>query len=75
MMADDALVEIDGEYLHQTDEAVKLRVEIKKKSQTVWLPKSEIHDYSGFEDYDDLDVDDPVMVEIPEWMAIQKGLV
>ena len=76
-MASDELVEVGCEYVTQTDDAVMVRVYVgtSKSSSSVWLPKSQIDDYSGFDDYEDLDRDDPISLFIPMWMAEEKGLV
>ena len=70
-------VEIEGLYLTHTSLALKMSVDMGGRLGVlnVWLPRSEITDYSGFEDYDDLDADDPISVFIPQWLAEQKGLV
>ena len=54
-----ATVEFD-EIEHETDEAVKFSIE----ERSVWLPKSEI----------EFDIDERT-IELPEWLAMDKGLI
>ena len=35
-----------------------------------WVPKSQILDYS-----DDYRIGDTIEIEVPEWLAIEKGMV
>ncbi len=60
------LVEIEIDYVkHDTDNAMLIVVEDKE----YWIPKSKIEDQSQ----DDNDVITGIF--IPEWLAIEKGLV
>jgi hypothetical protein len=47
----------------ETDDAVLFKIEDGLLGETVWIPKSQILDQN-----DDL-------FEIPEWLAIERGLV
>ena len=61
----DEIVEIVGEFVAETDMAILL----DDGDNEVWLPKSQI-------DYDaDANVGATIDVTIPEWLAIQEGLV
>ncbi len=64
-MEQDLRTEIMGEVIAVTKLAVLLDVGDYK----VWLPKSQIETEFSF------DIGQNIEVEIPEWLAIDKGLV
>jgi len=57
------MVEIFGTIIHKTDQALLL----DDGDTEIWLPLSQI-EYSG-------DIGDSVVVEIPEWICLEKGLI
>ena len=63
-------VEIDADILRQTE----LAVHIYDGSEVVWLPKSQLVDPSPDEigEYED---GDSLTIVIPEWLALEKGLI
>ena len=64
-MGQDLKTEIVGKVIRTTELAVLLDVGY----QNVWLPKSQIETEFSF------DIGQNIEVEIPEWLAIDKGLV
>jgi len=61
----DEMVEIHGTIIHETEESILLT----DGDSEVWLPLSLIeYDYN-------CGVGDMVVIEVPEWMAIDKNLV
>ena len=64
-MGQDLKTEIMGEVIAVTKLAVLLGVGDYK----VWLPKSQIETEFSF------DIGQNIEIEIPEWLAIDKGLV
>lgn len=58
---------IEGEVLEETELALKLDA----GGMDVWLPKSQISDYTN-EAYQQGDL---IEVEIPEWLALEKDLL
>lgn len=48
----------------RTDKAIK----VTDGSVDCWVPRSQISDYSG-------DEDAPDSIFIPEWLALEKGLI
>ena len=69
MSNDDELLEFCVEIHNETDLALLVSEEDGKTQ--IWLRKSRIED---FERYDYV-VGDVVTIKIPEWLAIEKGLV
>lgn len=55
---------IKGQLKAETDLAILVDVNDEK----VWLPKSKI-------EYDDFDIGEEIEIEIPEWLADEKGLI
>lgn len=58
----------DVTYVHQTDSAILVK---DADDVEIWLPLSKI-DYDG-----DLDIVRPgqlMMIEVPDWLALEKGL-
>jgi hypothetical protein len=65
-MSRDELIEIDGAIEARTDQAVLFHT--GDKSQAVWLPRSRIQiDDTGFPEI--------FTVTMPEWMAVDRGLI
>jgi len=62
------MVELTVIFFYQTDNAIRLLDE-----EEIWIPKSQIKscDYPYSECEQGLDI----TIEIPEWIAIEKGLV
>lgn len=71
------MIEVEGLYQTHSDLAIRISVDLGGRLgvRTAWIPRSQVDDYSGFDDYDDLDEDDPISLFIPEWLAEEKGLV
>lgn len=59
-------VTIDGTIEHETGKAILLDV---GADDPVWIPKSQIVDMESNR------ADGTVSVEIPEWLALDKGLI
>jgi len=60
-MTEEQYVEIYfDEITHETDEAYLFRVD---EDEEVWLPKSQV------------EITESDIVEMPEWLAIEKGLI
>lgn len=65
-MSNDELVTIDGAIEARTEKAVLFHT--GDKTQAVWLPRSKIQiDDSGFVGI--------LTVTMPEWMALERGLI
>lgn len=60
----------DVEVVRETEKALLCAFELKNGRQELWIPKSQIHDDS--EVYEE---DTEGVLVIPEWLAIEKGLV
>lgn len=60
-------VEISGNYVKETPNAVLLVIDVAD----IWFPKSQIRDWPD----DVYDENDDVVMEIKEWLAIEKNLV
>jgi hypothetical protein len=65
-MSRDELIEIDGAIEARTDQAVLFHT--GDKSQAVWLPRSRIQ-------IDDTGIPEIFTVTMPEWMAVDRGLI
>lgn len=63
------LTEITGSLLATSSNSVL----IDDGSVEVWLPKSQIQNITS--DIEDWDIGDRITFEIPEWLAIDRGLV
>ena len=59
-------VEIEVVVKRSTDRAILVNFGVKEE---VWIPKSQINDYTGDE------VEEATSIFIPEWLAIEKGMV
>jgi hypothetical protein len=59
-------VEIDVVVKRSTDRAILVNFGVP---QEVWIPKSQINDFTGDE------VEEATSIFIPEWLAIEKGMV
>lgn len=57
-------VEIDCTVAHETEGAIK----IMTGRTTCWIPKSQLRDQVE-------QVPSETVIEVPEWLAIEKGLV
>ena len=66
MSRDDDFVYIDGAIEARTDKAILFHT--GDKTQAVWLPKSRIQ-------IDDTGIPEIFTVTMPEWMAIERGLI
>ena len=64
-MAND--IELSVKVLRVTSAAILVDTEMSKES--VWIPKSQISDYTGNK------IDYATTIFIPEWLAVEKGLV
>lgn len=61
-MSEDSVVEIPyDEHVHETDKACLFAI----GDEEVWIPKSQIQDWFPSDN----------VFSIPEWLAIEKGLV
>jgi hypothetical protein len=60
--------EIDVEFLGETESAIK----VTDGDITCWIPKSIITNYDEDEDYE---ISYMYTFTIPEWFAIEKGLI
>lgn len=65
-MSTKADVEVEVKVEWSTDKALLVSTE---KTAKVWIPKSQISDFTGD------DIDKTTSIFIPEWLAIAKGLV
>ena len=61
-------VELDVEVLWKTEMAIKIE---EGEVNDVWIPLSQIKDV----DPDELEVGQSRTIEIPEWLAEEKGLI
>lgn len=66
---------VEGEFVHQTPNALLLQVCIGDEDTECWIPKSVISplDRSDVEDYDIKGEIVELLVE--EWFALQEGLI
>ena len=61
------LIELDCDYVGETDDAILIANPFEEKD-SIWLPKSQIEiEYLGHVGC--------ISVTLPEWLAIEKGLV
>jgi len=58
---------VTAEIKVETDDALMINAGFDKDT---WIPKSQILDYS-----DDYKLGDTIEIEIPEWLALDKGLI
>jgi hypothetical protein len=66
------LIEVDVEYLAQTSKALL----IDNDKEGIWLPKSQIKDSDGnFFNFLDLKEHEYITILLPEWLAMDKGLI
>jgi hypothetical protein len=78
-MSDNREVEVSVDFITHTDMAVL--VTDGGERDAVWLPKSLISDVDytdtrpDAEDWDDLVRGDTITVTIPEWLALDRGLI
>lgn len=59
-------VEVECTVTHETEAAVKCVT----SRTTVWVPKSQLRDQVK-----QIPSGGPITIEVPEWLAIEKGLV
>lgn len=64
-MAHDDLNTFDAEFVAHSEDAILVDIE----GDEVWLPKSVVGDF------DDADPGDTITIEIPEWLAEDRGLI
>lgn len=72
------LAEIEGTYRAHTPMAIRISVEIGPRPAGAWIPKSQVHHFTGFDDLDecsDVEKGDAITLFIPLWLAESKGLV
>jgi hypothetical protein len=68
-MAGNDIVDVDSlEIIHETESAFLL----DDGYEEVWIPKSQIH---NIQDFAHVEIGDVVNIEIPEWLAEDKGLI
>lgn len=67
-MKKDNDVELEVKVFAETEKALQVSVDGELR---VWLPKSQISDWSGSEDLDR----NVTSVFVPQWLAEEKGLV
>lgn len=65
------VVDIEGHQFYETGKAILFGLDEKDREAAVWLPISE----TEVEDRGVLNFAGPVTVTIPEWLAVEKGLV
>ena len=58
----------EGIFVHHTDMAVL----VNDGTEELWIPKSQIEEDLN---WDDFEKEDEIEFTIPEWLAIEKGLV
>jgi len=63
------LIDITVQLKHQTDLAILVTDD---GTNAIWLPKSQIE---CDVDLDNADVGDTIEVTLPEWLALDKGLI
>ena len=63
-------VEVSGTFLHQTPNGIKVDFGFGEET---WLPKSQIELVEHTER--ELVEGDIISVEVPEWLAMEKGLI
>jgi hypothetical protein len=74
---EDGYILLDLVFITHTLDAVAVLID-EGSGNPVWLPKSQIHLLCGDCTYGDYNIVEPhedVMIEVPEWLAIEKGLV
>jgi hypothetical protein len=64
-------IELELEYVHQTDLAVLVK---DLDDNEVWLPKGQIEERHDI-DWESLEKEDTIEVTIPTWLAESAGLV
>ena len=69
---DDNFVDLDLHILHETENAIKVTQDpLDIDIIDIWLPKSQIEICPEY----DPEYDDEAEVSVPEWLAIEKGLL
>lgn len=64
------LCDVDVIYCHHTDEAVLVKVD--PRGEGVWVPMSLIEDWDS---PSTLEREDDITITLPEWAALEKGLI
>lgn len=62
-------VELDLEFLHQTDDAVL----IQEEKREIWIPKSVCEDPPNF--VDNIDRNTSISISVKYWFAEKEGLI
>ncbi len=65
-MARDEATTFDAEFISETDLAILVDID----GDEVWLPKSQIEMSDG-----SLDAGDLIEIDVPDWLAEEKGLL
>ena len=60
------MIEVDVKIIHKTENAILVTDDEVKE---VWLPKSQVTTHQNY------DIGDTLTIEIPEWVAEEKGLI
>ncbi len=66
---DNEMREYEVFLIHETDKAI-LVSEDEEQESTVWIPKSQIMENV----WDGIEAGDLIIITVPEWLAIEKGL-
>jgi len=64
-MSRDDLNTFDAELMAHSEDAILVEID----SEEVWLPKSVVGDF------DDAEVGDFITLDVPEWLAEDRGLI
>jgi len=70
-MSRSEITDIEGWQYYETDNAILFWTDNNSKESAVWLPLSQIE----ISDAQILGKSGPVTVSLPEWLAVEKGLV
>ncbi len=73
-MSDSEQVDVEGEYVTDTDDAVRIRTFVGA-TREVWVPKSLIEEFKGAPSWDEFKEGDALELRIPEWKATRAGLI
>ena len=65
------IVDVEGYQFHETEKAILFGTDEKNRDEAVWLPKSQVE----IEDKGVFHMSGPVVVTLPEWLALEKGLI
>ena len=67
----DNLTEASVQFVRQTEMAIL----ILDGNKEIWIPKSQINKGDEEPDYDSLTNGDLLEITIPEWLALDKGII